>query len=248
MKMQPTITVQNLEQGYGKTIILKDINLTVNRGQILALIGPSGSGKSTLIKSIMGMLLPKQGQIRVLDTPMPDRLILGKIGFMAQSDALYQGLTGKENLEFFGSLLGMNQADIHQQLDYVAGIVNLGPHLDKFVKDYSGGMKRRLSLAISLLGQPQILILDEPTVGIDPELRAHIWDELHKLAQQGCTILLTTHVMEDAEQADQLLMIRRGEAIAQGSPQGLLDQFQVKQIEQVFIKAGRDQDARLGSN
>ncbi|USS88577.1 ABC transporter ATP-binding protein [Fructilactobacillus hinvesii] len=248
MNLVPAIEVDGLEQGYGKTIVLKKIDLTVKRGQILALIGPSGSGKSTLIKSIMGMLLPRKGSVKVLDTNMPNRLVLGKIGFMAQNDALYQELTGKENLQFFGSLLDLSKSEVQDQMDYVASIVNLGPQLNKFVKDYSGGMKRRLSLAISLLGNPDLLILDEPTVGIDPELRDHIWDELHKLANGGCSILLTTHVMEDAEQADQLLMIRRGETIAQGAPQQLLEQYKVDEIEDVFIAAGRDQDARLGSD
>ncbi|WP_429971086.1 ABC transporter ATP-binding protein [Fructilactobacillus sp. Tb1] len=246
--MENTILVKDLQQGYGKTIVLKDISLALKQGEILALIGPSGSGKSTLIKSVMGMKLPQKGTVKVLGTTMPNRKILSKIGFMAQNDALYGQLTGKENLEFFAELQGVPKKEMAKSITYSANVVNLLPHLNKYVKDYSGGMKRRLSLAIALVTNPTLLILDEPTVGIDPELRQQIWKELNKLSKAGVTILLTTHVMEDAEQADQLMMIRKGESIAQGSPKQLLKQFDVANIEDVFIKAGRVQDARLDNN
>lgn len=238
-----TITVDNLEQGYGKKIILQNITLHVNSAEILALIGPSGAGKTTLIKTIMGMSVPKHGEVRVLGQEMPKRQLLRQIGFMAQNDALYQELTARENLAFFGQLEAMSKKEISMRIASVAPIVNLEDFLEMPVKDYSGGMKRRLSLAIALLANPKILILDEPTVGIDPELRQKIWLELHRLADLGTTILLTTHVMEDAEESDSLLMIREGEAIAQGTPQALMQQYQVSSIEEVFLQAGRQQDA-----
>ncbi|WP_133278293.1 ABC transporter ATP-binding protein [Secundilactobacillus malefermentans] len=246
--MLNTILVKDLQQGYGKTIVLKDINLTVSAGEILALIGPSGSGKTTLVNTIMGMLKPHQGEVTVLNQSMPNRKLLAKIGFMAQTDALYDTLTARENLTFFGQMMGVKRDDLKKQIKYATDIVNLGPHLNKYVGSYSGGMKRRLSLAISLISDPELLILDEPTVGIDPELRQQIWTELHKTAKAGKTILLTTHVMEDAEQADQIMMIRRGEAIAQGTPDSLISEFGVSSVEEAFLKAGRQQDENLSND
>jgi ABC-2 type transport system ATP-binding protein len=242
-QLTDTIQVHDLQQGYGKTIVLRDINLTVASGDILALIGPSGAGKTTLISTIMGMLKPKAGSVTVLDTVMPNRQILAKIGYMAQTDALYDVLTGRENLDFFGTMQGVTKAQMAERIPHAAGVVNLNDDLDKYVKDYSGGMKRRLSLAIALISDPPLLILDEPTVGIDPELRQQIWQELHTIAGQGKTILLTTHVMEDAEEADHVMMIRNGEAIAQGTPEALTKQYHVATIEDIFLQAGRDQDA-----
>lgn len=239
--MATTIQVTDLKQGYGKTTVLSDINLTVTAGEILALIGPSGAGKTTLVSTIMGTLRPKSGTVRVLDTAVPNRALLAKIGYMAQTDALYTTLTARENLHFFGTMMGVPREQQDQQMAHAAAVVNLDHDLDKAVADYSGGMKRRLSLAIALLADPPLLILDEPTVGIDPELRQQIWQELHRLADAGKTILLTTHVMEDAEEADELMMIRGGVAIAQGTPAKLLAEYQVSTIEDVFLKAGRAQ-------
>ncbi|WEV50608.1 ABC transporter ATP-binding protein [Lactobacillus sp. ESL0731] len=246
--MTTTIKINNLKQGYGKTTVLTDINLQINSGEILAIIGPSGSGKTTLINSIMGTLKPQQGSVEVLKTLMPNRKVLGKIGFMAQSDALYENLTAYENLAFFASMQGLSKKEFSKQIDYVVGIVKLAGDLDKRVVNYSGGMKRRLSLAIALISNPQILILDEPTIGIDPELRRQIWQELHRLAQKGKTIILTTHVMADAEEADQLLMIRDGKVIAKGRPKELVDSYQVKNIEEVFLKAGQKEDENQSIN
>lgn len=246
--MGETIQVKDLAQGYGKNIVISDINLSVKSGEILGLIGPSGAGKTTLINSIMGMLKPKQGSVTVLGESMPNRKILARIGFMAQADALYETLTARENLIFFGQMQNMNQKDLPAQIEYATKVVNLDEDLDKHVSDYSGGMKRRLSLAIALVADPEILILDEPTVGIDPELRQQIWQELHRLGKEGKTILLTTHVMDDAEESDSLLMIRNGVAIAQGQPDRLIKEFKVKSVEEVFLKAGRQQDAHTGND
>lgn len=246
--MGETIQVKDLAQGYGKNIVISDINLSVKSGEILGLIGPSGAGKTTLINSIMGMLKPKQGSVTVLGESMPNRKILAKIGFMAQADALYETLTARENLTFFGQMQGMSQKNLPAQIKYETTVVNLNEDLDKHVSDYSGGMKRRLSLAIALVADPEILILDEPTVGIDPELRQQIWQELHRLGKEGKTILLTTHVMDDAEESDSLLMIRNGVAIAQGQPDRLIKEFKVKSVEEVFLKAGRQQDAHTGND
>jgi len=181
---------------------------------------------------------PSQGHVHVLDTAVPNLNLLQQIGYMAQADALYTDLTGQENLAFFASLFKLKKDVQTKRIAYAADLVNLTSELKKKVQDYSGGMKRRLSLAVALIQDPQVLILDEPTVGIDPELRQSIWAEIRRLKKAGKTILVTTHVMDEAEKCDQLAMIRDGEMITSGSPTELKHQFGVSSLEDVFLKAG----------
>ncbi|ETY73446.1 ABC transporter ATP-binding protein [Lactiplantibacillus fabifermentans] len=237
------ITAQQVSKSFGTKHVLTDIDLTLPAGTIYGLIGPSGAGKTTLVKSIMGMEKVDHGTVTVMDAVMPNRQVMAKIGYMAQSDALYETLTARENLTFFGQLMSVAPKQLKQTIAYAANLVNLTKDLDLRVSDYSGGMKRRLSLAIALIQNPNLLILDEPTVGIDPELRQQIWEELNNLKATGKSILITTHVMDEAERCDYLMLIRRGIALAQGTPAELKAKYQVDSIEQVFLKAGRLQDA-----
>lgn len=237
------VEARQVSKRFGAHQVLNNIDLTVAPGMIYGLIGPSGAGKTTLIKSILGMEKVDHGEVQVMGTTMPNRPIMEKIGYMAQSDALYESLTARENLTFFGKLMSVPPEKLKSMIDYAAGLVNLTDELDQRVSGYSGGMKRRLSLAISLIQDPQILVLDEPTVGIDPELRQQIWEELDHLRDGGKSLLVTTHVMDEAERCDYLMLIRRGIALAQGSPTELKRQYHVETIEQVFLKAGRMQDA-----
>ncbi|WP_283680002.1 ABC transporter ATP-binding protein [Lentilactobacillus sp. Marseille-Q4993] len=236
--MEPLITVTNVDKNFNNHPVLSSINLESFPGKILGLIGPSGAGKTTLIKVIMGMEQPDTGTATILDKQMPNRIVLEDIGFMAQNDALYGSLTGRENLKFFASLFAIDRKLIENRINYVASIVNLIPDLNKKVSNYSGGMKRRLSLAISLISDPKILILDEPTVGIDPELRCQIWKELKKYRDEGKLIIITTHVMADAAQCDELEMIRDGHIISSGSPEELKAEYNADNLEDVFLKAG----------
>ncbi|MGN7399231.1 ABC transporter ATP-binding protein [Cytobacillus praedii] len=236
--MASTIVIKDVCISFGKKTVLNKISLTVESGQIYGLIGPSGSGKTTLVKLIVGMDRPSQGDIQVLDTPVPNLNLLQKIGYMAQADALYTDLTGEENLSFFASLFKLNKKDQKERIAYAANLVNLTPHLKKRVQDYSGGMKRRLSLAVALIQDPQVLILDEPTVGIDPELRQSIWAEIHRLKASGKTILVTTHVMDEAEKCDRLAMVRDGEVLTNGTPAELKERYNITSLEEVFLKAG----------
>lgn len=235
--MTTVIAVRQVNKSFGKKQVLSNINLSVNEGQIFGLIGPSGSGKTTLIKLIVGMDRPTQGEITVLNTKVPSLNILQRLGYMAQSDALYPELTGKENLAFFASLYGLKKEKQKERIHYAASLVALNGDLGKKVFAYSGGMKRRLSLAIALLQDPEILILDEPTVGIDPELRVSIWDELYRLKDAGKTILVTTHVMDEAEKCDGLAMVRDGKILTTGSPAQLKEQYGIHSLEEVFLKA-----------
>lgn len=236
--MASTIVIKDVSKSFGKKVVLNNINLTVESGQIYGLIGPSGSGKTTLVKIIVGMDRPSQGEVHVLDTAVPNLHLLQKIGYMAQSDALYTDLTGEENLAFFASLFKLKKEEQKERIAYAAELVNLTSHLKKKVQDYSGGMKRRLSLAVSLIQDPQVLILDEPTVGIDPELRQSIWAEIRRLKASGKTILVTTHVMDEAEKCDRLAMVRDGEILTSGTPAELKEHYSITSLEEVFLKAG----------
>ena len=172
--MQYSVQAIQVNKSFGKKTVLKNINLNIERGTIFGLIGPSGAGKTTIVKMLVGMDVADSGSVEVLQTKMPNLALLQQIGYMAQSDALYNELTGEENLKFFASLFKLSKHDQKQRIEYVANLVNLTEELSKRVSAYSGGMKRRLSHAISLIQNPMMLILDEPTVGIDPELRLSI--------------------------------------------------------------------------
>ena len=236
--MKKLLHLKDLEKSFGRQMVLDHVGFDLQPGEIIGLIGPSGAGKSTMIKTMLGMEKADSGIALVLDHTMPNRHILGDIGYMAQSDALYEeALSGQENLEFFGQLKGLSKRDLTAEIAHVAQVVDLTEHLNKTVSGYSGGMKRRLSLAIALLGNPQLLILDEPTVGIDPSLRKKIWKELFALRDNGVGILVTTHVMDEAELTDKVGLLLGGKIIAFDTPQHLKESYQVSSIEEVFLKA-----------
>ncbi|MFD1318078.1 ABC transporter ATP-binding protein [Loigolactobacillus zhaoyuanensis] len=231
------IDLAHLVKKFGEQTVLKDINFAVTPGEIVGLIGPSGAGKSTVIKLALGMEMADSGTATIFGQTMPNRKLLAHIGYMAQNDALYESLSGQENLVFFAKMKGLPKATLAQAIAYVAAVVDLTADLDKRVSGYSGGMKRRLSLAIALLGQPELLILDEPTVGIDPALRRQVWRELNKIRDAGRSILITTHVMDEAELADRVALLLGGDVIAFNTPTQLKQQYQVATIEAVFLKA-----------
>ena len=231
------IQVEQLSKSFGKQQVLKKITLHIPQGKIIGLLGPSGAGKSTIIKLILGMEKADTGTIKIYDKTMPNRKLLEKIGYMAQSDALYKQLKGYENLKFFAAMKGIKSKKQDTEIKRVAKVVGLENQLDKYVKNYSGGMMRRLSLAISLLDKPELLILDEPTVGIDPVLSHQIWQELRIMRDNGTTILITTHIMAEAELTNRVALLRNGKIIADDSPANLKTQYHADSIEQVFMKA-----------
>jgi ABC-2 type transport system ATP-binding protein len=234
----PAITLTNVSKTFGNKQVLSNISLIVAQAETFGILGPSGSGKTTLVKMLTGITESSSGDVHVAGTRMPKLEMLQQIGYMAQSDALYTELSAKENLEFFAALYGLKGAERTRRIVEVMQLVDLEAHLRKRVEQYSGGMKRRLSLAIALLHKPPLLILDEPTVGIDPVLRLSIWNELKALNRQGTTIVLTTHVMDEAEKCDRLGMIRDGKLLAVGTPAELLAATGSATIEETFLYYG----------
>ncbi|MFC6648965.1 ABC transporter ATP-binding protein [Paenibacillus rhizoplanae] len=235
---KPVIAVTHVNRAFGNKTVLKDITLQVNQAETFGILGPSGSGKTTLVKLLTGIDEVTSGEVTVLGVRMPKLAMLQQIGYMAQSDALYTELSAKENLEFFAALYGLKGGNRTRRIGDVMELVNLQEHLRKRVDQYSGGMKRRLSLAIALLHEPPLLLLDEPTVGIDPVLRQSIWKELKALNRKGTTIVLTTHVMDEAEKCDRLAMIRDGVLLAADTPAGLLQATGTASIEEAFLYYG----------
>jgi ABC-2 type transport system ATP-binding protein len=232
------VKVSGLKQQFGKLLVLDDINMDVKRGEILGLLGPSGSGKTTMVKAIIGMLNPSSGKILVLGKEMPMLSIVKHIGYMAQSDALYEDLNAYDNLYFFSELYGVKGSEAKKRAQEVLSLVMLTQHAKRPVRTFSGGMKRRLSLAIALFHSPEILILDEPTVGIDPVLRKQFWDEFQRLKAKGVTIIVTTHVMDEAEHCDRLALMREGKIIAFDTPEKLKAASGKDTLEGAFLHFG----------
>ena len=232
------VTIRHIDKSFGKKQVLFDVNLDIPYAEIFGLLGPSGSGKTTLVKLIGGIDTASGGEVILLNKRMPDLDIMNKIGYMSQADALYGDLTAEENLKFFASMYKMKTSEQKNRICEVMDLVNLTTDLKKRVNHYSGGMKRRLSLAIALLMKPPILLLDEPTVGIDPLLRKSIWDELYVLRDSGTTIIVTTHVMDEAEKCDKLGMVRDGRLIAVGTPGFLKQETNQETLEGAFIQYG----------
>ena len=229
------LTLNNVNISFSKQQVLKDISFKVNKGEILGILGPSGSGKTTLIKAIVGMIEANKGEVEVLGTKMPSLKASDKIGYMAQADALYDDLSALDNLLFFGELYGLKGEKAKRKSLELLKLVRLDEDMRKKVSYFSGGMKRRLSLAIALIHEPEILILDEPTVGIDPVLRREFWHEFERIREGGTTIILTTHVMDEAEHCDRLALIREGEIIALETPDLLKVNSKGNTIEDAFL-------------
>ncbi len=238
MSHKPAIMLEGVSRQFGKQEVLHDINLKVHSTEIFGLLGPSGAGKTTLVKMVAGLDEPTRGKVYVSGVRMPALRMLGEIGYMAQLDALYLELTAQENLDFFASVFGLRGHQKSRRIHQVMELVGLTVDRGKLVSAYSGGMKRRLSLAIALLHEPGILILDEPTVGIDPLLRKSIWEELQALSRQGTTLLMTTHVMDEAAKCHRLGMIRGGELIATGTPMELISAAGVSTLDEAFLHYG----------
>ncbi|HDR7795384.1 TPA: ABC transporter ATP-binding protein [Bacillus luti] len=235
---QPSIILKDISKSFGKKEVLHKLSLQVEEAEIFGLVGPSGSGKTTLIKMIAGINEATKGEVFVGDTHMPNLNEMKKIGYMAQADALYEELSAYENADFIAMMYGLKGKYKKERIEEVFELVQLSQHMKKQVQHFSGGMKKRLSLAMALLHEPKILILDEPTVGIDPILRKSIWEKFYDLKKKGTTIIVTTHIMDEAEYCERLGLIREGKLVAIGTPDELKSCVSSRRIEDVFLLEG----------
>jgi len=229
----------NLMKSFKELLAINDLNLTVKQGEIYGLIGPNGSGKTTTVKILCGLLQEDGGNAEVLGSPPGNRSIRPKIGYMPQELAVYPDLRVRQNLEFFGRLYGLGGKKLEERKKTLLKMVALEDRKDSLVSTLSGGMKHRLSLACAMIHSPRLLFLDEPTVGIDPELRFTFWQYLKKLKEEGVTTLITTHYMDEASRCDKVGLIREGRLIAEGSPNELKEASGVEVLEDVFLTFSR---------
>lgn len=218
------IQAEKLVKRYGRTLAVDGVSISIERGKVLGLLGPNGAGKTTTVSMISGLTVPDSGEVRIDGNPLRSDTdpAKRKLGLVPQDLALYDELSARHNLEFFGSLYELNGAKLDERIASVLLLVGLADRAGDTVKTFSGGMKRRLNLAAGLLHDPDVLLLDEPTVGVDPQSRNAIFDNLEQLKAQGKALLYTTHYMEEAERlADRIVVIDHGRVIADDTLAGL---------------------------
>jgi ABC-2 type transport system ATP-binding protein len=229
----PSVEARDLHKSFGAIHAVDGIDLSLAPGAIYGLLGPNGSGKTTLIRLLVGLARPTSGEALILGTSMPSRPMLDRIGYMTQSTGLYPELSVWENLRFFASLYGrFDRAQLMRALE----LVELADRRGSTVLELSGGMRQRLSLACTLVHEPPVIFLDEPTVGIDPALRVQFWTYFRELARGGATLLVASHVMDEADRCDELLFIRDGRVLARGSGGDLRRQAGTDDLEQAFLR------------
>ena len=231
------ISVHNLSKGFSGRPVLSGVTFETSGGSIVCLLGPSGAGKTTLIRLILGAIPADGGNISVNGRVVPDLQVLQDIGYMPQNDALYDDLSGEDNLDFYGSLFKMNGKRKKKRIQEVLALLDLTEHRKKLVRYYSGGMKKRLSLATALLHEPKLLLLDEPTVGIDPVLKRIVWDKFAALKQKGITMMISTHVMDEVTECDKAALLYGGRLIHYDEVDTLLSSTESGRIEDLFFKA-----------
>ncbi|MDI3340741.1 MAG: ABC transporter ATP-binding protein [Sphaerobacter sp.] len=233
--MDPIVETERVGKRFGAVQALDEVTLAIPRGVIFGLLGPSGSGKTTLIRLIAGALRPDAGQVCVFGRPQPSRANAARIGYMTQSAALYPDLSLRENLAFFGTLYGVPERHLRARIEAVVAEVELADRLDSPLHTFSGGMRQRASLACALLHEPDLLILDEPTVGLDPVLRRTFWERFRQLAAAGKALIVSSHVMDEADRCDLLAFLRDGRVLATGSPAALRDLTGHANLEDAFL-------------
>ncbi|GCD97310.1 ABC transporter ATP-binding protein [Embleya hyalina] len=228
---EDAIRAEGLRVVRGGRVVLDDVSFAVPRGSVTGLLGPSGCGKSTLMRAIVGVQARVSGRLDVLGRPAGHRRLRSAIGYVTQAPSVYADLTVRENLRYFGRLLGASTED----LDRVLREVDLTDRQDAPVARLSGGQRARVSLAAALLGTPELLVLDEPTVGLDPVLRRDLWGLFHRLAAGGVTLLVSSHVMDEAERCERLLLLRDGALLADDTPAALLARTGTEDAEAAFL-------------
>jgi ABC-2 type transport system ATP-binding protein len=231
MSSAPAVAVAGLRVVRGGTLALGDLSLDVEPARVTGLLGPSGSGKSTLLRAIVGVQRVASGRVEVLGLAAGSPALRSRVGYVTQAPSVYGDLSVRENLVYFGRLLAAVER-VDETLDAV-GLVEVA---DRVVNRLSGGQRARVSLATALLNDPELLVLDEPTVGLDPVLRRDLWDLFHRLAAESRTLLVSSHVMDEAERCHALLLLREGRLLAAGTPAELRARTRAEELDAVFLR------------
>jgi len=239
MNNKPTssgIVIENATVQLGGKNVLNDITVILPAGRTIGFIGPSGAGKTTFIRSIVGRQRLASGTILIDGVAAGSPVLRKRLSYMTQSVSVYGDLTTRENVRYFAAMTGARRNDARQMADSVLATVGLTPQSRQLASSLSGGQKQRLSLAIALLGDPEYLVLDEPTVGLDPVLREQLWKLFGELAQAGKTLIISSHAMDEASRCDDLVLIRDAQLLAHGSPEELCSRTHSKTVEESFLK------------
>ncbi|HEX6122419.1 MAG TPA: heme ABC exporter ATP-binding protein CcmA [Ktedonobacterales bacterium] len=235
----PAIVLEHAGKLFGELRALDDVSFQVRSGEIFGLIGPNGSGKTTLIRLLLGLARPTSGVVRVLGGPVPSQRTARQIGYMTQESALYSDLSVTENLRFFGGLYGLRGRALRARIAETLALVDLTDRASSVVRTLSGGMRQRVSLACALIHAPRLLFLDEPTVGIDPELRAEFWEHFARLAATGVTIIVSTHHLDEARRCDRLALLRFGRLLVVDTPEALRRESGEEDFDRAFLYFAR---------
>ncbi|ANP73300.1 ABC transporter ATP-binding protein [Cryobacterium arcticum] len=225
------IEVRGLRTRRGSKPVLRGLDVTIPAGLVVGLIGPSGSGKTTLMRAIVGVQIVQSGTVTVLGRPAGTATLRRRVGYVTQDASVYDDLTVRQNLDYFRAVLGAGRGDVARVIE----ATDLGATSSQLAGSLSGGQRSRVSLAVALLGSPELLVLDEPTVGLDPVLRRDLWELFHRLAAAGTSLLVSSHVMDEAARCDRLLLMRDGALLADDTPAGLLTATATTDIEAAFL-------------
>ena len=225
------IEIEGLRVVRGGTLVLPGLDLEVAAGRLTGLLGPSGSGKTTLMRAIVGVQIVQAGRVAVLGTPAGAPELRRRVGYVTQAPSVYADLTVRENLQYFADVLGAP----HTAVGEAVRTVDLAAHEGRVVRTLSGGERSRVSLATALLGRPEVMVLDEPTVGLDPVLRRDLWETFHRLADEGAAILVSSHVMDEAHRCDELVLMREGAIVFTGTPGDLRARTGRDDLEEAFL-------------
>jgi len=233
----PAVVIENLSRHFGSFKAVDSISLTVARGETFGFLGANGAGKTTTIRMLTGLLLPTSGVGRVagLDILSQSEEIKRSIGYMSQKFSLYPDLTGRENMKFYGAAYGLSRTRIREQIATLTDRLDLGAFLDRLSGDLPAGWRQRLALGVSLLHEPKMLFLDEPTSGVDPVFRRRFWKLLYELAEEGVTIFVTTHYMDEAEYCDRISIMHQGHIVEIGRPGDIVARHGGNNLEETFI-------------
>ncbi|WP_049576602.1 ABC transporter ATP-binding protein [Streptomyces sp. SBT349] len=232
----PAVRAHGLRVVRGGAEVLKGLDFTVERGSVTGLLGPSGCGKTTLMRAVVGAQARVTGTLDVLGRPAGSASLRPRLGYVTQAPSVYLDLTVRQNLDYYAAVLGIRRADRHDRVAAALADVDLVSHADALAATLSGGQRSRVSLAVALLGTPEVLVLDEPTVGLDPVLRRSLWDLFHRLAaERGVTLLISSHVMDEADRCQRLLLMRGGRILAEGAPDELRRRTGTESIEEAFL-------------